>query len=116
MSQDKKAVTQTKLSEEEKLSEEKTAGFIESIAKTNTENITREILEGLSEDTGDSDSYDVESWGEDSEDRPWRPSHAVFGKSTIKQSHLDNEGKIFSRYVYCEGLQQRQDCSYSRRE
>jgi hypothetical protein len=36
MSQDKKAVAETKLSEEEKLSEEKTVGFIESIAKTNT--------------------------------------------------------------------------------
>jgi hypothetical protein len=36
--------------------------------------ITKEILEGLSEDTGDSNSYDVESGGEDSEDRPWRPS------------------------------------------
>jgi hypothetical protein len=36
MSQDKKAIAETKLSEEEKLSEEKTAGFIESIAKTNT--------------------------------------------------------------------------------
>jgi hypothetical protein len=52
--------------------------------------MTKEILEGLSEDTDDSDNYDVESGGEDSEDRPWRPSHAVFRKSTIKQSHLDN--------------------------
>jgi hypothetical protein len=53
-------------------------------------------LEGLSEDTGDSDSYDAESGGEDSEDRPWRPSHAVFGKSTIKQSHLVNmRGRYF---------------------
>jgi hypothetical protein len=50
MSQDKKAVVETKLS----LSEEKNLGFIESIAKMNTEKITREILEGLSEDTGDS--------------------------------------------------------------
>jgi hypothetical protein len=66
------------------------------MAKTNTEKITREILEGLSEDTGDSDSFDVESGGEDSEDRPWRPSHTVFGKSTIKQSHLDNmRGRYF---------------------
>jgi hypothetical protein len=32
----------------------------------------------------------VESGGEDSEDRPWRPSQAVFGKSAIRQSHLDN--------------------------
>jgi hypothetical protein len=96
MSQDKKAVAETKLSEEEKLLEEKTAGFVESIAKTNTEKITKEILEGLSEDTDDSDSYDVESGGEDSEDRPWRPSHAVFGKSTIKHSHLDNmRGRYF---------------------
>jgi hypothetical protein len=56
MSQDKKVATETKLTEEVK----------------------------LSEDTGDSDSYDAESGGEDSEDRPWRPSHSIFGKSTIK--------------------------------
>jgi hypothetical protein len=92
MSKDKIAVAETKLS----LSEEKNLGFLESIAKTNTEKITREILEGLSEDTSDSDSYDVESGREDSEDRPWRPSHEVFGKSTIKQSHLDNmRGRYF---------------------
>jgi hypothetical protein len=80
MSQDKKVIAETKLN----LSEEKNLGFLESIAKTNTEKITREILEGLSEDTGDSDSYDVESGCKDSEDRPWRPSHSVFGKSSIK--------------------------------
>jgi hypothetical protein len=92
MSEDKKTVTESKLS----LSEEKNLGFLELMAKSNTEKITREILEGLSEDTGDSDSYDVESGGEDSEDRPWRPSHTVFGKSTIKQSHLDNmRGRYF---------------------
>jgi hypothetical protein len=96
MSQDKKVVAETKLSEEEKLLEEKTAEFVESIAKTNTEKITKEILEGLSKETDDSDNYDAESGGEDSEDQPWRPSHAVFGKSTIKQSHLDNmRGRYF---------------------
>jgi hypothetical protein len=102
MSQDKKVAPKTKLTEEEKLFEEKKAvnpyiaGFIESMAKTNTEKITKEILEGLSEDTGDSDSYDAESGGEDSEDRPWRPSHSIFGKSTIKQSHLENmRGRYF---------------------
>jgi hypothetical protein len=47
-----KDVAETKLS----LLEEKNLGFLESILKTNTEKITREILEGLSEDTGDSDS------------------------------------------------------------
>jgi hypothetical protein len=102
MSQEKKVVVETKLTEEEKLFEEKKvvdpyiAGFVESMEKTNTEKITKEILEGLSEDTGDSDSYDVESGDEDSEDRPWRPSHSNFGKSTIKQSHLENmRGRYF---------------------
>jgi hypothetical protein len=57
--------------------------------KKNTEKITKEIMEGLSEDSGEGDSYDVESGDEDSEDRPWRPSHTIFEKSTIKQSHID---------------------------
>jgi hypothetical protein len=35
------------------------AGFVESMAKTNTDKFTKEILEDLSEDTGDSDRYDV---------------------------------------------------------
>jgi hypothetical protein len=92
MSEDKKAVAESKLS----LSEEMHLGFLQSIAKTNIEKIARETLEGLSEDTGDSDSYDVESGGEDSEDRPWRPSHVVFGKSSIKESHLVNmRGRYF---------------------
>jgi hypothetical protein len=92
MSEDKKAIAESKLS----LSEEMHLGFLQSIEKTNIEKITRDILEGLSEDTGDSDSYDVDSGGEDSEDRPWRPSHAVFGKSSIKQSHLVNlRGRYF---------------------
>jgi hypothetical protein len=92
MSEEKKVAAEMKLS----LSEEKNLGFIESIAKTNIEKITREILEGLSEDTGESDSYDADSGGEDSEDRPWRPSHSVFGKSTIGLSHLENmRGRYF---------------------
>jgi hypothetical protein len=102
MTKEKKVVAETKLTEETKLFEEKKvvdpyiAGFIESMAKTNTEKITKEILEGLSKDTGDSDNYDVESGDEDSEDRLWRPSHTIFGKSTIKQSHLDNmRGRYF---------------------
>jgi hypothetical protein len=102
MSKEKKVVAETKLTEETKLFEEKkavdpyVAGFVKSMAKTNTEKITKEIMEGLSEDTGDSDSYDVESGDEDSEDRPWRPSHSVFRKSTIKQSHLENmRGRYF---------------------
>jgi hypothetical protein len=97
MSEDKRAAVEMKLS----LSEEKNLGFLEAMSKTNTEKITKEILEGLSEDTDDSDSYDVDSGGEDSEDRPWRPSHAVFGKSSIKENHLVNmRGRYFRDNIF----------------
>nr|AAP94593.1 putative retrotransposon protein [Zea mays] len=72
------------------------AGFYEAMEKTNTEKITNEILAGLSEDSGDSESFDLESGNEDAEDRPWRPSHTMFGKSTIKQSRIDAmKGRYF---------------------
>jgi hypothetical protein len=65
-----KLTEEIKLFEEKKVADPYIAGFIESMAKTNTEKVTKQILEGLSEDIGDSDSYDVESGDEDSEDRP----------------------------------------------
>jgi hypothetical protein len=52
--------------------------------KTNTEKITNEMLAGLFENSSDSKSFDVESGNEEVEDRPWRPSHVVFGKSSVK--------------------------------
>jgi hypothetical protein len=76
MSEENKMTAETKVTEETKLfGEKKTvdpfiAGFVESMSKTNTKKITKEILEGLSEDTDDSDSYDVDSGDEDSKDRP----------------------------------------------
>jgi hypothetical protein len=97
MTSEEKKITEEKMAEEKKVSEEKKlyeekksmdpyiAGFYESMAKTNTEKITKKIMEGLSKDSDDSDSYDAESGDEDSEDRSWRPSHTIFGKSTIKQ-------------------------------
>jgi hypothetical protein len=50
----------------------------------------------LTEDSEDSDDYDVESEHEDAENRPWRPSHTIFGKSSIKQSQINAmKGKYF---------------------
>jgi hypothetical protein len=89
MTEEKKTTEETKLYEEKKVANPFIAGFYESMAKTNIEKITKEIMVGLSEDSEDSDSYDVESGDEDSKDRPWRPSHTIFEKSTIKQSHID---------------------------
>ena len=89
MTEEKKLIEEKKLYEEKKVADPFIAGFYESMAKTNTEKITKEIMEGLFEDSDDCDDYDVESGDEDSEDRPWRPSHTIFRKSTIKQSHVD---------------------------
>jgi hypothetical protein len=47
------------------------------------------MLAGIYEGSSDSESFDVESENESTEDRPWRPSHFVFGKSTIKQGQID---------------------------
>jgi hypothetical protein len=64
--------------------------------KTNTEKITNEILAGLSKDSDDSENFDVESGNEDVEDRSWRPSHTIFGKTSIKQSQIDaTKGRYF---------------------
>jgi hypothetical protein len=79
----------TKLFEEKKVVDPFIARFFESMAKTNTKKITREILVDLSKDSNNNDEYDVESGDEDSEDRPWRPSHTIIGKLTIKGSHVD---------------------------
>jgi hypothetical protein len=89
MTEEQKLTKEKKLYEEKKVADPFIAGFYESMAETNTEKITKEIMEGLSEDSDDSDSYDVESGDEDSEDRPWLPSHTIFEKSSIKQSHID---------------------------
>jgi hypothetical protein len=92
---EKKMTEEKKITEEEKLYQEKKVadpfidGFYESMEKTNIEKITKEIMANLSEYSDDSDDFDVESGDEDSEDRPWRPSHTIFEKSTIKQSHVD---------------------------
>jgi hypothetical protein len=50
----------------------------------------------LSEDSDDSGSFDMESEDEDAENRPWRPSHTIFGKPSIKQSQIDSmKGRYF---------------------
>ena len=54
------------------------------------------MLARLSGGSSYNDGFDVESDNEDAEDRPWRPSHVVFGKSTIKQGQIKAmKGKYF---------------------
>jgi hypothetical protein len=47
------------------------------------------MLARLSGDSSDNESFDVESENKDAKDRSWRPSHVVFGKSTIKQGQIE---------------------------
>lgn len=84
------------MADEKKVTDPALAGFYEAMEKTNTEKITNEILADLSEDSDNSDDFDVESGNEDAEDRPWRSSHTIFGKSSIKQSQIDAmKGRYF---------------------
>jgi hypothetical protein len=72
------------------------AGFYEAIERTNVEKITDEILARLSEDSGDNEDFNVDSGNDDVEGRSWRPSHMVFGKSTVKKGHVEAmKGRYF---------------------
>jgi hypothetical protein len=71
------------MAEEKKTVDPALAGFYKAMEKTNMEKIANEMLAEISENSSDSESFDVESVNEDAEDRPWRPGHVVFGKSTI---------------------------------
>jgi hypothetical protein len=77
------------MADEKKIVDPTLSGFYEAMEKTNAEKIANEMLAGISVNSSDSESFDVESGNEDAEDWPWRPSHVVFGKSTIKQGQID---------------------------
>jgi hypothetical protein len=84
------------MAEEKKSVDPALTGFYEAIERTNVEKITDEVFAGLSVASSDSESFDIESDNDDSEDRPWRPSHVVFGKSTVKKGQIEAmKGKYF---------------------
>jgi hypothetical protein len=77
------------MADEKKIVDPALSGFYEAMEKTNAEKIAHEMLAVISEGSSDSEGFDIESGNEDPEDRPWRPRHVVFGKSTIKQGKID---------------------------
>jgi hypothetical protein len=77
------------MADEKKVVDPALSGFYEAMEKTNAEKIAHEMLAGISEGSSESVSFDVQSGNEDAKDQPWRPSHVVFGKSTIKQGQID---------------------------
>jgi hypothetical protein len=66
MSEEKKVSEVTMVAVEKKVVDPFITGFYESLAKTNTEKITKEIMADLSKYSNDSDDFDVESGDEDS--------------------------------------------------
>jgi hypothetical protein len=71
-------------------------GFYEAMERSNTMKITDEILARLSDDSEDSEDFDFESVADDDKERPWRPSHVDFDKSTMKRGHIEAmNGKYF---------------------
>jgi hypothetical protein len=93
------------MAEEKKVVDPALARFYEAMEKTNTEKIINEMLAGLSEDSSDSESFDLDSGNKDAEDRPWRPSHTIFGKSSIKQSQIDAMKGRYFRGISIVGLE-----------
>jgi hypothetical protein len=70
--------------------------FYEDKERTNIEKITSEILARLSEYSEDGDDFAVDIGADDAKDRPWRPSHVVFGKCTVKKGQIETmKGKYF---------------------
>jgi hypothetical protein len=90
------ASTNTEMAEDKRSEDPALVGFYEAMERANVEKITVEILTGLTEDSSDSEDFDIESDNDDAKDRSWRPSHVVFGKSTVKKGHVEAmKGKYF---------------------
>jgi hypothetical protein len=77
------------MAEEKKVNDPALAEFYEDMEKTNMEKITIEMLAGLSKKSRDSESFDKKSGNKEVEDQPWRSSHVVFGKSSVKQGQIE---------------------------
>jgi hypothetical protein len=58
------------MADEKKIVDPASFGFYEAMEKTNVEKIANEMLAGISENSSDSESFDVESGNEDAEDQP----------------------------------------------
>jgi hypothetical protein len=87
------------MADEKKVVDPAIAGFYEAMEKTNAEKIANEMLDGISENSSDSESFDVENGNEDVEDQPWRPINVLFGKSTIKQGQIDATRGMYFRDI-----------------
>lgn len=63
--------------------------YFDAAEKARVERITNEILVGLFDDSDDNEEFDFEADDADDEGRPLKPSHVIFGKSTMKKGHIE---------------------------
>jgi hypothetical protein len=75
------------MADEKKVVEPALSGFYEAMERSNADKIAHETLDGISEDSNDSESFDIESGSEDVDSRPWRQATL----SSVNQS--SNRGK-----------------------
>jgi hypothetical protein len=76
------------MADENKVIDPALAGFHEAMEKTNAEKIANEMLAGISENSCDSESFDVESGNQDAEDRS--RDQAMLSS----ENHLLNKGRL----------------------
>jgi hypothetical protein len=82
------AAINAEMAEEKKSVDLALAGFYEAMERTNVDKIADEMLVGLSGDSSDNESFDIESDNDDAEDRPCRPSHVVFENPLLRKGRL----------------------------
>jgi hypothetical protein len=77
------------MAEEGKSDELALMAYFDATEKARVEKITKEIMASLSDDSRDSEDLDFEEDIDDAEVRLSKPSHVVFGKSTMKKEHIE---------------------------
>jgi hypothetical protein len=78
------------MAEEGKSGELSLVAYYNAAERANVKKITEEILDGLSDDSDDSEDFDFKEDTGDAEVEPMSKSnHVVFCKSTMKKGHIE---------------------------
>lgn len=77
------------MAEEKKSEEPALVVYHDAMDRSNVEQITDEMLVGLSNDSDNSEVFDFKEDLDDAEVWPQKPSHVVFVKSSMKNGHIE---------------------------
>jgi hypothetical protein len=62
--------------------------YYNAAERANVEKIIKEIMVGISDDSDVNEDFDFREDVGDAEDRPLKPGHVVFVKSTMEKGHI----------------------------